>query len=139
MSDLLRPGVTSLERTYTLSALIPTRNDKQGASNFTAFASCLLLVVVIGPEVTYFQLTHYEHCDITLPTYSDLDSCAIFKDAHPSTMALSVLVTIEMLNTFNALSENQSLLVTPPWANPWVTVAVAASLLCVLLDRPFDF
>eukprot|EP01083_Nonionella_stella_P289280 984444_1 len=43
-------------------------------------------------------------------------------------MALTVLVTIEMFNTFNALSENQSLLVVPPWSNKWVTVAVLVSL-----------
>lgn len=44
-----------------------------------------------------------------------------------STMSLSVLVTIEMLNALNALSEDGSLLQMPPWANPWLLVAMLVS------------
>ena len=36
------------------------------------------------------------------------------------TLALSVLVVIEMLNALNSVSENQSLLVMPPWRNMWL-------------------
>ena len=36
--------------------------------------------------------------------------CAIFKDRHPSTVAMTVLVVVEMFNALNALSENNSLL-----------------------------
>jgi len=43
------------------------------------------------------------------------------------TMALSVLVTIEMLNALNSLSENQSLAVMPPWTNLWLLGAMALS------------
>ena len=46
--------------------------------------------------------------------------CSIFQDPHPMTMALSVLVVIEMLNALNSVSENQSLLVMPPWKNMWL-------------------
>jgi Ca2+ transporting ATPase len=43
-------------------------------------------------------------------------------------MALSVLVLIEMLNALNSLSENQSLLVMPPWRNIWLVAAIATSM-----------
>merc|ERR1712173_484899 len=61
--------------------------------------------------------------------------CSIFEDNRPSTMSLSILVCIEMFNTFNALGENQSLLVNPPWANIWVVLAVILSILlhCMIL------
>lgn len=54
--------------------------------------------------------------------------CGIFHDPHPMTMALSVLVTIEMLNALNSLSENQSILVMPPWSNIWLISAIALSM-----------
>lgn len=44
-----------------------------------------------------------------------------------STISLSVLVTIEMLNALNALSEDGSLLQMPPWANPYLLLAMAMS------------
>ena len=44
-----------------------------------------------------------------------------------STISLSVLVTIEMLNALNALSEDGSLLQTPPWANPYLILAMIMS------------
>ncbi|ETO08333.1 calcium-transporting ATPase [Reticulomyxa filosa] len=44
-----------------------------------------------------------------------------------------------MFNTFNALSENQSLLVNPPWANVYVVLAVTLSMLLhvMILYVPF--
>jgi len=48
--------------------------------------------------------------------------------ATASTLSLSVLVVIEMLNALNALSEDSSLLQMPPWANPWLLVAMAFSI-----------
>jgi Ca2+-transporting ATPase len=56
-----------------------------------------------------------------------------------STLSLSVLVAIEMLNAYNALSEDNSLFTMPPWSNPWLTVAtfVSLGLHCVILYVPF--
>ena len=42
-------------------------------------------------------------------------------------MALSVLVTIEMTNALNSVSENQSLVLMPPWVNPYLIGAMALS------------
>ena len=48
-------------------------------------------------------------------------------DLRPKTVALSVLVTIEMFNALNALSENESLLRFPPWKNVWLLGAIVLS------------
>lgn len=44
-----------------------------------------------------------------------------------STLSLSVLVTIEMFNALNALSEDNSLLVMRPWINPYLIAAMVVS------------
>jgi len=44
-----------------------------------------------------------------------------------STLSLSVLVTIEMLNALNAISEDGSLLQMPPWVNPYLLLAMVVS------------
>merc|ERR1719369_1101260 len=55
-------------------------------------------------------------------------SCEIFQAPEAMTMALSVLVTIEMLNALNSVSENQSLAVMPPWTNWWLIGGVTLSM-----------
>merc|ERR1712137_659895 len=54
-------------------------------------------------------------------------SCEIFQAPEAMTMALSVLVTIEMANALNSVSENQSLLLMPPWVNIYLLMAMALS------------
>ncbi|CAA0827184.1 Calcium-transporting ATPase 2- endoplasmic reticulum-type [Striga hermonthica] len=58
--------------------------------------------------------------------------------AKAMTLSLSVLVTIEMLNSVNALSEDNSLVRMPPWRNPWLLVAMSVSLglHCLVLYVP---
>ncbi|PIN05993.1 Ca2+ transporting ATPase [Handroanthus impetiginosus] len=55
------------------------------------------------------------------------------------TLSLSVLVAIEMFNSLNALSEDNSLIRMPPWRNPWLLVAMSVSLglHCLILYVPF--
>ncbi|KAK7826979.1 calcium-transporting ATPase, endoplasmic reticulum-type [Quercus suber] len=55
------------------------------------------------------------------------------------TLSLSVLVSIEMFNSLNALSEHNSLVKMPPWRNPWLLVAMSVSfgLHCLILYVPF--
>jgi len=55
-----------------------------------------------------------------------------------STLSLSVLVLIEMLNALNAISEDNSLLESGVLINPYLLLAIAASLVmhCVILYIP---
>lgn len=94
----------------------------------TVFASLWwFLLYEDGPQISYYQLTHWMRCEIEPENFADLD-CAVFDDTHPNAMALSVLVTIEMANALNSLSENQSLLVMQPWRNMWLVSAIALSM-----------
>uniref|UniRef100_A0AAQ6A1B5 Calcium-transporting ATPase n=1 Tax=Amphiprion ocellaris TaxID=80972 RepID=A0AAQ6A1B5_AMPOC len=80
-----------------------------------------------GPSVTYHQLSHFMQCHDENEDFAGID-CEIFEAAPPMTMALSVLVTIEMCNALNSLSENQSLLRMPPWSNFWLLAAMTLSM-----------
>ncbi|GFU91868.1 hypothetical protein TNCV_3192541 [Trichonephila clavipes] len=80
-----------------------------------------------GPHLTYYQLTHHLACHQDSKSFVGVD-CSIFSDPHSMTMALSVLVTIEMLNALNSLSENQSLVKMPPWTNLWLISAITLSM-----------
>jgi Ca2+-transporting ATPase len=61
-------------------------------------------------------------------------ACALFAEhsdarAKASSMALSVLVVVECVRAFCALSEKQSLLAVRPWANPYLGLGMAAQVL----------
>ncbi|XP_033111549.1 calcium-transporting ATPase sarcoplasmic/endoplasmic reticulum type-like isoform X2 [Anneissia japonica] len=80
-----------------------------------------------GPQLNYYQVSHHLQCPLEPENFKDVN-CEVLDDPHHMTMALSVLVTIEMLNALNSLSENQSLLSMPPWSNPWLLGAIALSM-----------
>uniref|UniRef100_A0A667X953 Calcium-transporting ATPase n=2 Tax=Myripristis murdjan TaxID=586833 RepID=A0A667X953_9TELE len=80
-----------------------------------------------GPAVTYHQLSHFMQCHDENEDFTGIE-CEIFEASPPMTMALSVLVTIEMCNALNSLSENQSLLRMPPWSNFWLIAAMTLSM-----------
>lgn len=92
--------------------------------------------------ITWNQLTHWTEC----PTWSkeefspanfiegmDLQSnpCNYFVEGKikASTLSLSVLVVIEMLNALNAISEDNSLLTMGPFVNPYLLAAISSSIL----------
>merc|ERR1712080_743488 len=77
-----------------------------------------------GPQMSFYQLTHHMSCYSTPEDFRGI-SCEIFQAPEAMTMALSVLVTLEMANALNSVSENQSLLLMPPWINPWLLGAMA--------------
>ncbi|KAJ0111317.1 hypothetical protein Patl1_00650 [Pistacia atlantica] len=54
------------------------------------------------------------------------------------TLSLSVLVAIEMFNSLNAVSEDNSLVTMPPWRNPWLLFAMSFSFgfHCLILYVP---
>ena len=66
--------------------------------------------------MSFWQLTNHMQCYGAPEQFKGI-SCEIFQAPEAMTMALSVLVTIEMANALNSVSENQSLLVMPPWVN----------------------
>merc|ERR1719499_1981703 len=79
-----------------------------------------------GPQINYYQLSHFLQCPAEPENFKGI-SCDLFQSPEPMTMALSILVTIEMANAINSLSENQSLLMMPPWINPFLIGAMALS------------
>jgi len=87
-----------------------------------------------GPGLTWNQLVSFHDCkNLNIP-------CHWFTtERKPSTMSLSILVTIEMFNALNSLSENQSLLALPPWKNIWLILAISTSfaLHFMILYIPF--
>jgi len=89
-------------------------------------------------HVTWDQLSNWSECphwtNFTAAPFLDMDfsknPCEYFTKGKvkASTLSLSVLVVIEMLNALNALSEDNSLLVIPPWVNGWLILAIFASI-----------
>ncbi|KAF8682432.1 Sarcoplasmic/endoplasmic reticulum calcium ATPase 3 [Rhizoctonia solani] len=80
-----------------------------------------------GPQITFHQLTHFHQCSSLFPEIG----CAMFTNEMAktaTTISLSILVTVEMFNAANSLSENESLLVLPVWKNPYLVAAIALSM-----------
>lgn len=78
-----------------------------------------------GPRLPYSELMNFDTCATRETTYP----CSIFNDRHPSTVSMTVLVVVEMFNALNNLSENQSLLVIPPWSNLWLVASIILTMI----------
>merc|ERR1711970_1382706 len=88
--------------------------------------------------MSYYQISHHLQCYAEPEDFKGI-SCEIFQAPEAMTMALSILVTIEMANALNSLSENQSLLVMPPWVNIWLLLAMALSFSLHFMILYVDF
>ncbi|KAL8172054.1 hypothetical protein V2J09_023858 [Rumex salicifolius] len=77
-----------------------------------------------GPKLPYSELMNFDTCHMRETRYP----CSIFDDRHPSTVSMSVLVVVEMFNALNNLSENQSLVVIPPWSNLWLVASIILTM-----------
>ncbi|KAJ1923115.1 hypothetical protein IWQ60_006086 [Tieghemiomyces parasiticus] len=91
-----------------------------------------------GPQISYHQLTNFHQCATAFPELG----CEMFVNdmaKRATTMSLSILVTIEMFNAVNSLSENESILSLPIWSNMYLIYAIVLSMMLhfMILYVPF--
>ncbi|KAK2628325.1 hypothetical protein QTJ16_002971 [Diplocarpon rosae] len=80
-----------------------------------------------GPRIYFYQLSHFHRCS---SQFSEI-GCSMFANdsaKSASTVSLSILVVIEMLNAMNALSSSESLLTLPLWENMMLVYAITLSM-----------
>ncbi|RXW13904.1 hypothetical protein EST38_g11950 [Candolleomyces aberdarensis] len=80
-----------------------------------------------GPQISFYQLTHFHECSAQFPQIG----CEMFTNVmaqRATTISLSILVTVEMFNAMNSLSENESLLRLPVWKNMYLVYAITLSM-----------
>lgn len=99
--------------------------------------------------IKWSQITNWNKCetwkDFAVNSFDGLDlstnPCRYFFEGKrkPVTLALTVLVIIEMFNALNAISDEQSLLTITPFQNLYLIVAIFASVAvhCMILYVPF--
>lgn len=97
------------------------------------------LSYVDGPRMSYAQLVGFHTCAAGVTSFGNGYGCEVFAHRGASTVAMTVLVMVEMFNALNALSENQSLLTLTPRSNKWLVGAIALSvaLHCLVLYVPW--
>ncbi|KAI5866925.1 calcium-transporting ATPase sarcoplasmic/endoplasmic reticulum type [Durotheca rogersii] len=91
-----------------------------------------------GPHISFYQLSHFHGCSADFAHIG----CEMFANdmsKSASTVSLSILVVIEMLNAMNALSSSESLLTLPLWENMMLVGAIGLSMALhfALLYTPF--
>lgn len=92
--------------------------------------------------VSFHQLTHWNECfswtnfahSANAPNWPQ-NPCSIFSSESlrkPQTMALTVIVLIELLKAISAVSLDNSIFQIYPWKNPWLIKAVLAPMILQL-------
>ena len=84
-----------------------------------------------GPHISFKQIITW--------TTAPAELQEVFQNNTPSTMAMSVLVIVEMFSAMTAVSERQSILNFPPTKNFYLTLAIVGSLLIHLLALEVPF
>jgi len=99
--------------------------------------------------ITWARITDWTHCeqwkDFAVNSFDGLDlsthPCLYFTTGKrkPVTLALTVLVIIEMFNAMNAISDESSLLTIPPTKNWYLIIAIfgSVSVHCMILYIQF--
>ncbi|KAJ3119539.1 hypothetical protein HK100_000268 [Physocladia obscura] len=85
------------------------------------------MIYEAGPKISFFQLSHFHQCSALFPEIG----CEMFSNhmsTKATTMSLSILVVVEMLNAINSLSENESLFTFFLHNNLYLVFAVALSM-----------
>jgi len=92
------------------------------------WSQTLLLPARMLPLLSFSNSqTHFHHCNQLFPELG----CEMFNNymsRGASTISLSILVVIEMLNACNALSQSESLLTLPVWKNMTLVWAITLSM-----------
>lgn len=108
---------------------VPPRKLDEKIINGWLFVRYLVIgsyvgLATVGGFVFYFSTQNISFSD--LMNLQQFDATALLT---ARTIALSILVVVEMFNALNALSENLSLVSVRPWSNGWLLLAIASSLL----------
>lgn len=86
-----------------------------------------------GPKITFNQLANFHSCASKFGSIGGHSCETLFGSGSwmatkGSTMSLSILVVIEMLNAMNSLSENESIFSLTPFSNPYLIFAISLSM-----------
>jgi magnesium-transporting ATPase (P-type) len=103
----------------------PQISFNQLVSFLTTLSLCIMRAANLSSRPS-FQ-THFHQCSALFPEIG----CEMFVNEfsrRATTISLSVLVTIEMANAMNSLSETESLLTMPVWENPMLVGAIILSM-----------
>jgi Ca2+-transporting ATPase len=118
----------------TLMGLLGAEYDGHsmvGYGQLTRWGQCRTGEDAVGTIFEGFSVNDFDNTGQGIIESFSTDPCSYFQKGKikASTLSLSVLVTIEMLNALNAVSEDGSLLTIPPWVNPYLLLAMASSFI----------